>query len=403
MSPSVSQLQYWRLAEKPLEGANAAAFNAKEGGSGATYLSYNTFLGLSVLGGFFALDHLYLRSPLTFLAKILINILFLGVWWLYDATQALFNRDVVKVFGLNAPGIGFTGIGQGIGAGVLASEVPDKKHMAFFFYAIAVLAGGAFGVDFFLTGHNRMGFLQLFLFITVIFAWVPFVWWAYKTIRLFVYTDDVIKQNHEYFGLPIPKEEYVSFVEKLILNWFPFLAGPLGIAKTAAKVVVQNPEIVAEVAGPFLKPVTNVAETALHTADTALSAVQEGIQLGKNVVDKGSHVIDRTFNTIDKTTEAATAALSLAPQAAALSQGFTPGAVSQVLAEQVAQKGGAESSGSSGLLSYVFLGTIGLIAVSGMVLSFLRSKQNERPRKDDAPPEPGVLRKPDQEKPIRST
>lgn len=397
MSESVSQLNYWRHAEKP---QSVDAFNTKEGGPGAAYLSYNTFLGLSVLGGFFALDHLYLRSPLTFFAKLVVNILFLGVWWLYDASQAVFNRDVVKVFGLNAPGIGFTGVGQGIGAGVLASDVPDKKHMAFFYYALAVLVGGAFGMDFFLTGNNRMGFFQLFLFITFIFAWVPFIWWIYKSTRLFFYTDDVIKQNHEYFGLPAPKEEYVSFVETLVLNWFPFLAGPLGIAKTVAKVVVQNPEIIAEVAGPILKPVTNVAETALHTADTAISTVQEGIQLGRNVVDKGSMVIDRTFNTIDKTTQAATAALSLAPQAAALSQGFTPGAVGAVLAQQALQKGGSEDGG---ILPYVFLGTIGIIAVSGLALSFLRSRQNERPRKDDSPPEPRVLRKPDQEKPARST
>ena len=399
MSESVSQLNYWRHAEKPLSEGAADAFNTKEGGSGAAYLSYNTFLALSVLGGFFALDHLYLRSPLTFLAKIVINILFLGVWWLYDASQAVFNRDTVKVFGLQSPGIGFTGLGQGIGAGVLASDVPDKKHMAFFYYALAVLIGGAFGVDFFLTGNNRMGFLQLFLFITFIFAWVPIVWWIYKSIRLFVYTDDVIKQNHEYFGLPTPKEDYVSFVEKLILNWFPFLAIPLGIAKTTAKVIVQNPEIIAEVAGPFLKPVTNVAETALHTADAAISTVQEGIQLGRNVVNKGTAIVDHAINTVDKTAEAATAALSLAPQAAALSQGFTPGAVGAVLAQQAQQKGGSDDIG---LLPYVFLGTIGIIAVSGLALSFLRSRQNERPRKDDSPPEPGVLRKPDQEKSTRS-
>ena len=399
MSETVSQLTYWRHAEKPFSEGAQTAFNTKEGGPGAAYLSYNTLLGLSVLGGFFALDHLYLRSPLTFLAKLVINILFLGVWWLYDASQVVFNRDVVKVFGLNAPGIGFTGIGQGIGAGVLASDVPDKKHMAFFYYAIAALLGGAFGVDFFLTGHNRLGLFQLFLFITSIFAWVPFVWWMYKCVRLFFYTDDVIKQNHEYFGLPTPKEQYVSAVEKVLVDWFPFLAGPLGIAKTAAKVVVQNPEIVAEVAGPFLKPVTNVAETALHTADAAISTVQEGIQLGRNVVDKSSAVIDRTFNTIDKTTEAATAVLSLAPQAAALSQGFTPAAVSQVLAQQ-SQTGGAEDNS---IMPYIFLGTIGIIAVSGIALSFLRSRQNERPRKDDSPPEPGVLRKPDQEKPNGST
>ena len=366
MSPSVSQITYWRQAESPL--SDNSAFNTKEGGSGATYLSYNTFLGLSVLGGFFALDHLYLRSPMTFVAKLFINFLFLGVWWLYDASQAFFNRDVVKVFGLNAPGIGFTGLGQGIGAGVLANDVPDKKHMAFFFYALAVFFGGAFGADFFLTGQHKLGFIQLFFFVTIILAWVPFAWWLYKSARLLFYTDDVIKENHEYFGLPAPKGQYMALLQKSVGSWVPSI----------------------------LQPFADVADTALHTVDTGIATVKDGIQLGRNVVDKSSAVIDRTFDTIDKTTQAATAALSVFPQAAALS--VTPPSVRAVLTEQAqtAQSGGAEGSS---ILPYVFLGTIGIIAVSGMVLSFLRSRQNERPRKDDSPPEPGVLRKPDQEKP----
>jgi hypothetical protein len=148
MSSGVSQIGYWRETNKAQQGPNAA--NIDEGGEGATYLSYNVFLGLSVIGGLLALDHLYLRSPLTFLAKIVINILFFGAWWLYDASQAIFNRDVVKVFGLGVPGMG----PKGIAAGVLASDVPDKKHMSFFIYALALLFGGLFGLDSFIVGDT---------------------------------------------------------------------------------------------------------------------------------------------------------------------------------------------------------------------------------------------------------
>ena len=72
--------------ENAANAANAANASNATDATGAQdsggYLSYNVFLGLSVLGGFFALDHLYLRSPLTFLAKIIINIMFF--WRLVD-------------------------------------------------------------------------------------------------------------------------------------------------------------------------------------------------------------------------------------------------------------------------------------------------------------------------------
>ena len=99
MSSGVSQIEYW-LGTNKNAGANNQNSNGKdgkEGGDEAVYLSYDVFMALAVIGGFFALDHLYLRSPLTFLAKIVINLLFFGVWWLWDALQAVFNDDVIKV------------------------------------------------------------------------------------------------------------------------------------------------------------------------------------------------------------------------------------------------------------------------------------------------------------------
>ena len=101
MSKSVSQIEYWRdTPNNNTNNTNATnATNAKEGGPGAIFLSYDVFVGLSLIGGILALDHLYLRSPLTFIAKIIVNVLTLGSWWMYDASQALFNKDVVKVLG----------------------------------------------------------------------------------------------------------------------------------------------------------------------------------------------------------------------------------------------------------------------------------------------------------------
>ena len=164
MSSSVSQLEFWREAS-----SDKNEKNGDEGGPGAAYLSYNVLMGLSVLGGFFALDHLYLRSPVTFLAKIIVNFLCFGIWWIYDATQVVFNSQAVKIFGLGVPGLG----PQGIAAGVFANPIPDKKHIMFFIYALSLLLGGAFGLDSFLMGDNRTGFIRLICLISVIFAPIP--------------------------------------------------------------------------------------------------------------------------------------------------------------------------------------------------------------------------------------
>ena len=134
----VSGLKYWLQGDAPFNNEN----NADK--PGARYLSYNIFLVISLLGGFLALDHLYLRSPLTFVAKLAVNLTFFGVWWIWDAAQALFNEPVVRVYGLGIPGMG----PQGIGAGVLAEEKPDGKHMRFFTYAVALIFGGLIGSDY---------------------------------------------------------------------------------------------------------------------------------------------------------------------------------------------------------------------------------------------------------------
>jgi len=65
------------------------------------------------LGGFFALDHLYLRSPKTFLYKLILNA-FTGIWYFYDVAQVFGEWDHIKMNGIAIPGYGPLGIGKGI-------------------------------------------------------------------------------------------------------------------------------------------------------------------------------------------------------------------------------------------------------------------------------------------------
>jgi len=506
MSSGISQIEYWRGGPSPKDPSIAANEKkaTEEGGPGATYLSYDIFLGLSVLGGFFALDHLYLRSPLTFLAKLVVNMLFFGVWWLYDAMQALFNEDVVKIYGLGVPGLG----PKGIAAGVLGKEVPDKKHMRFFTYAITLMLLGVFGGDSFLLGDKKSGFIRLFSLITWFFAPVAFAWWGYKLYKFVFSTKSVIESESEYFGAPVSslQDQLLSEYPKLymLLNpletlktLFTNILGPIieptigplhriategiatvkdtaasgiqtlesaaktgtntikhtadavvpivthvadaaasvvpivqkaadtgvGIVKTSAETLVPIIKTTvnagmgvvktsAEAALGSVKPTINTAvgtaQNVVATAKTGISAAKSAIELGKLAVEKGANITGKlatAVGQIAKTVETAAATASKAPglvPGVSLYSAITPDAVKQELgaqqAQQVVQAGGAILVGSSlNLLPYTLLGTITLIIVSGFALTYYRSTKNGSKRKeyDDAPPEPGVLRKPD--------
>lgn len=463
MSSSVSQIEYWREVNKPSQigakdgtGTTTNTVKTGEGGGpGAAFLSYDVFLGLTVLGGFLALDHLYLRSPMTFFAKLIINVLFLGVWWLYDASQAIFNRDAVKVFGLGVPGMG----PKGIAAGVLAADQPDKKHMAFFVYGIALIFGGIFGLDSFIVGDKQSGFIRLICLITGLLAPVAIFWWLANVFKFTFKTKDVTSLYWEYFGAP-PPAEYNMTAGQQLLSRFPFLQkifGPVQTVKTSVEKIAkkveqtaedvveglgQNPAKVIEavvtapiaaagekavniIQGPVQKAVSNTvsklqpiittalepalaavqplkqtANAAIATFDTALTTVDDGLKLGRNALESGTAIASKTLNVVDDTAKAATTALTLAPAAAALSSGVTANAVSKALESQ---SGGALIGSDTGILPYVLVGTFVIIAVSGLVVTYRRSKKNGKPpRKDDSPPEPRILRESDKKESTRA-
>ena len=372
MSTEVSQLKYWREEEK-----NSNANTDASGSTMTDALSYHVFLGLSVLGGAIGLDHLYLRSPLTFLAKCVVNMLFFGVWWFYDASQAIFNSDMVKIYGLGVPGLG----PKGIAAGVLASDTPSKKHMNFFLYALALMAGGIFGLDSFLVGDKRSGIIRLISMISMIGLPIALGWWAYKLFTFFFYTKKITSQYRDFFGAPgeSTEEETTGFLTRIIMRVLETVRAPAEL---------------------ILKPVTDTVQMGIktvgETVTTGLKTVDNTVILGKAVVDKSSQIATQVTGAIDALSQAG----SFLP-ATSLYSSITPESVKS--AKSALQSGGAfmnsaksalQSGGASEDLnasSYVLLGTLLLVACSGFIATFLRTRRHV-PQRDDSPPEPGVLR-----------
>ena len=376
MGTTVSNLKFWE--EKP-------TFFGKEDDQkqDSVYLSYNVFLGLTILGGYLALDHLYLRSPLTFLAKIIVNILCFGVWYWYDVLQAIWNSDVVKLYGLSVPALG----PKGIGAGVLAKDKPSKLHWNFLIYSICLMFGGLFGLDSFLVGDNRSGLIRLLSLISVIGAPIAFGWWAYNLFWFFTNTEYTIDSNHIFFGRELGGG---SFITRL-LSFLPSFLIP----------------IIVPIVESVMGPITATMQTVDHSVQLATAAVDkipEAVKVLQGMVDASSKVGTITPLSSLATPEALQQA-STTLRAAQTGGNIVPvnaASISETLRTTQAT-GGSDTTESLNALPYTLLGTVTFISLAGFAVTYYRAKKHAQPQYDDSPPEPGVLRKPDQEKPKRAT
>jgi hypothetical protein len=332
--PNESDLQAWL---KGYMNPNASSESGTEG----AFLSYDWFIVLAVLGGWFGLDHLYLRSPWTFLGKLIVNFLFFGIWYFYDIIQAFSSKDVIKVYGVGLPGFP----DKRVAMGVLAKDEPGSKHSNFFVYALCLFMGGLFGLDSFLVGDRESGIMRLLFLVSIIGSPIAIGWWIYKLFRFFTDTPSVVNQYASYFGSAGG-------------GWsiFGSLIDP------------------ASVLGTLLKPINTAAEGF----NSAMEAASKTLDLGVGIVN----AIDSVGKVLSESSVP-----NPVPTFKDMKKGIDEYESSK------AQGGGSQTS-SLNILPYTLLGTIALIALSGFVATYYRSKKHVAPQ-DDRPPEPGVFRKPD--------
>ena len=375
MGTTVSNLKFW---EEP------PTFFTKNDGENqdSVYLSYNVFLGLTILGGYFAIDHLYLRSPVTFLAKIIINILCFGVWYWYDVLQSIWNSDVVKLYGLSVPAIG----PKGIGAGVLAKDKPSKLHWNFLVYSPCLIFGGMFGLDSFLTGDNRSGLIRLLSLISIIGIPIAIGWWAYNLFWFFTDTTYTIESNHLYFGRELGGGSLIT----RILSFLPSFLIPIVVP------------IVESIMGPITASMQAIDHT-VQLANTAVEKIPEAVKVVQGMVDASSKVGSITPLSALATPQALQQS-SNTIRAAQAGGNMVNGtnAISMTMPIQTTQVMGESDEKGLNALPYTLIGTVTLISLAGFVVTYYRAKKNVTPEYDDVPPQPGVLRKPDQEKPKRT-
>jgi hypothetical protein len=350
--PDESDLQAW------LKGYTDTSDTSESGADGA-YLSYDWFIILAVLGGWFGLDHLYLRSPWSFLAKLVVNFLFFGIWYFYDIIQAFSSKDVIKVYGVGLPGFP----AKRVAMGVLAQDEPSTKHFNFFIYALCLFMGGMFGLDSFLVGDRKYGIIRLLCLISIIFTPIALGWWVYKLFKFFTDTPSVVNQYASYFGSAGG-------------GWNIF--GSLMDPRTIIGTIVQ--------------PFGLAAQTAATAWKETATAARESVEMGKQIV-AAVGTAGEILSKAQVTSPIPDASIieKLAAELKRTAGESATQSATQSAATNIAQEGG----GSLNILPYTLLGTIALIALSGFVATYYRSKKHVAAPQDDRPPEPGVFRKPD--------
>lgn len=344
---------------------------------GKQLLSYDTYLLLAVVGGFFAIDQLYLRSPLTFLGKLLGNIFLFGIPWLYDILEGFLNDKRVKLFGTSAPMVGQLGVGAGmfLPEGTNLPPADGETKWNFLIYSVMLMFGGLLGGDSYLLGDTLGGMIRTGLCLSVIFLPVAAVWWGAKLWQYFVNTGDLLDNHWEWFGAPEPAfpvkrcpgvlEEITVWVLKTARVVMRQIPG-LGIFATMLDGLISSLEIAY---GMATEAVAEVAATA-----KAVGRLQGAV----GAMDVGDFPAEVAA---DREADAAT-------QPALMASG-------QTAAEQPAKVTGGAQAEPSSAITYSLLGTLALVLVSGGGKFIKEVWQNGRrsrsESKNDRPPEPGAV------------
>ncbi len=143
--------------------------------------NYFVFILLSLLTGFFALDHIYLRSYDTAFQKLLYNFLGLGIWYWWDVLQIFTEGDKIRTQGLKSPFDWTQGIGRGIFAPADAKKDLPLADKSYIIWTVLALFGGFLALDKFYIGETVQGVLKIFT-IPILFGVFWQLWDAYHAV-----------------------------------------------------------------------------------------------------------------------------------------------------------------------------------------------------------------------------
>lgn len=369
---------------------------------GGPWYPYWSLMAVTLLGGLFGLDHLWLRSPLTAVLKLIVNVLTLGLWWVYDMIQVFSEKQSVMEHGLHAPLVGGLGIGKGMFRDLEPDTPTSKSPLRYLAYLVAVCF--PFGFDYVIAGDLNGAFAR---FLTSFFAilWpIGFVWGCYNMGR----------------AAFMPRALFETGMPRFFP--FSFFMEKEGPNKLGPKDIGGEADSTCEPGGSkgffrgLFSSFLGVFTTAISTLlNIALPGVQPAIAAGTGVVTAGATAAKAALNTTTAVIEAAkNPAVATVGTASTLVQ-KVPEAITAVpaIASKVSGKldglaklpamagGGAAAAVGGGLVSdsvafSALLAVLLPILLGGAVFGFLRLKkqidrtrhESEPTERDDTPPKP---------------
>lgn len=382
---------------------------------GGPWYPYWTLILMTIFGGLFGLDHLYLRSPLSAIAKFVFNIFSLGLWWVYDMLQILGEPESVQKNGLSIPIYGAAGIGSGMFTDDQPGVTTSRSPLRWFAYMFLVFL--PFGFDLFIAGDTNGALAKFIASITWFLIPIAMIWsalnigkawltpkaiWEDGSPRMFPFTFFMDAKGRSVLGpvdVPLSKDGCdpggVNGVFSSIIGMFTGFIGTVltPFVQTAINLVL-----------PGVVPATAAAATAVTAGATAAKV---GLNTASAVIEKSGDVatavLDAAKNpaaqmaavTVDLAQKAPSAAAAIPGLASGVGTGLAdfknPDALKKAAGIQTGG-GASDELGHIALLSFflIVLGSGAYFAAKrlNIHIPFLNRPEPNGPQRNDAPPKP---------------
>ena len=385
----------------------------KGSGKGGGQIGKWVYIVFVVIFGLLGLDHLLLRSPVTFVLKLLTMIPFLGFWYFYDIAQ-LGEWDLIKKDGIGIPFYGPLGIGKGIFINEDSSNLssPDiPKPWMFMGYVLLTLTFAVFPLNKMLIGDYTGAAAQLLMYFPgmLFFGIGVFLavgWGFYDIYRVLFDTRNLFEKGvarippatwwpfsmnpYAKKGTMGPKKddpEATSIVGAAIDATKQVITATRDATKQvitgtrdATKQVINATGNVTAAAIDATKSVT--VDVVKSGAETLQGVTKEAGQTSEQIIHTGTTIAKTVENVAKKSGEATVKLVGLIPK------------IKTALDSQ--KGGGIISQSEPSSSSVIILFSVALLAASGYVMYTFRKTAGgtRNDREDDSPPDPNTVRRP---------